>query len=105
MLWERLDWYHRFEWRSLNDPDALSLAPGLTRPALENAMHCVSRHGVVYRGARAFRFMALRIPLFTPFALLLWIPGSLWIAEHIYTKISRNRHWLGRWFLRETHPF
>ncbi len=63
-------------------------------------MHCLSRQGTVYRGARAFRFMATHIPLLAPLALLLCIPGGLWIAERLYAKISRPRQQLSRWFTR-----
>ena len=32
------------------------------------------------------------------YALVLWIPGVIWIAERIYMRISRNRHLLSRIF-------
>ena len=31
-------------------------------------------------------------------ALILWLPGVIWVAERIYMWVSRNRHLLSRWF-------
>ena len=31
-------------------------------------------------------------------ALVLWLPGVIWVAEKIYQWISRNRHYLSRIF-------
>jgi hypothetical protein len=34
--------------------------------------------------------------LLAPLGLLLWLPGLLPLAEHIYARVSRNRHRPGR---------
>ena len=62
------------------------------------AIHCVPREGEVLRGARALRFIGLRMPLLTPVALVMWLPGVIWIAELVYGCVSRNRHLLSRVF-------
>jgi predicted DCC family thiol-disulfide oxidoreductase YuxK len=36
------------------------------------------------------------MPLLVPMALVLWVPGVIWIAEKIYQWVSRNRHVLSR---------
>ncbi|MEI9898242.1 MAG: DCC1-like thiol-disulfide oxidoreductase family protein [Chthoniobacter sp.] len=54
--------------------------------------------GRIYRGARAIRFMSLRLPLVVPLALFLWIPGVILIAEIVYRQVSRNRLVLSRIF-------
>jgi predicted DCC family thiol-disulfide oxidoreductase YuxK len=58
----------------------------------------VARDGRVHRGARCIRFIGLRMPLAVPLALLLWLPGVIWVAERVYMSISRNRYVLSRLF-------
>jgi len=93
-----LDWCHVVQLLPIADPRAAALAPGLTREALLEAIHCVANDGRIHRGARCIRFVGLRMPLLVPLALVLWIPGVIWVAERIYMWISRNRHLLSRWF-------
>ena len=52
----------------------------------------------MYRGARCVRYVGIRMPLLAPLALVLWIPGVIWIAEKIYAWVSRNRYLLSRLF-------
>jgi predicted DCC family thiol-disulfide oxidoreductase YuxK len=61
-------------------------------------MHVVTTSGRVYRGARCIRFLSLRMPLLVPLGLLLWVPGVIWIAEHIYNLVANNRLVLSRFF-------
>jgi predicted DCC family thiol-disulfide oxidoreductase YuxK len=62
------------------------------------AIHCVKTDGTVLRGARALRFIGMRMPLMVPMALFLWFPGVIWAAEWVYGCVSRNRHLLSRVF-------
>ena len=96
LMW--LDWCNVARLVPASDPECLKLAPGLTREGLMEAIHCVPREGEVLRGARALRFIGLRMPLLTPVALVLWLPGVIWIAEWVYGGVSRNRHLLSRVF-------
>ncbi len=82
----------------LSDVRAKSIAPTLERSDLLEAIHCVTPQGRIYRGARGLRFVGMRLPLFTPVALFLWIPGVIQVAEVGYQWVSRHRHWLGRIF-------
>jgi len=93
-----LDWRHRLELIPISDPLAQRLAPNLTREELLEAIHCVTVDGRIYRGARALRFVGMRMPLLVPVALFLWIPGVIWVAEKFYMWVSRNRHLLSRVF-------
>ena len=93
-----LDWGNAVSLLPLSDPRAAELAPSLTREALLEAIHCVARDGRIHRGARCLRFVGMRMPLAAPVALVLWIPGVIWIAERVYAWVSRNRHLLSRWF-------
>jgi predicted DCC family thiol-disulfide oxidoreductase YuxK len=93
-----LDWFNQIELIPISDPRANTLAPQLSREQLLEAIHCVAVTGRIYRGARAIRFLGLRMPLLVPVALFLWLPGVIWVAEKIYMWISRNRHLLSKLF-------
>jgi len=80
------------------DPEVARVAPTLTREALLEAIHCITTESKIHRGARCLRFVGLRMPLLVPLALVLWIPGVIWIAEHIYRQVSRNRYLLSKLF-------
>jgi len=93
-----LDWCNTLALIPLTDPRAQQAAPQLDREQLLAAMHCVTRDGRIHRGARCIRFVGMRLPLLFPLALLLWVPGVIWIAEKIYNLIARNRKVLSRLF-------
>lgn len=93
-----LDWFHALALVPLSDAHAREIAPQLTREDLLEAIHCVTPERKVHRGARAIRFVGMRLPLLLPVALLLWIPGVIQIAEIIYAFVSRNRLWFSRIF-------
>jgi predicted DCC family thiol-disulfide oxidoreductase YuxK len=93
-----LDWFGVLALVPLSDPRAQEVAPQLTREDLLEAIHCVTPQGRICRGARAIRFVGMRLPLLVPVALVLWIPGVILIAEIIYQWVSRNRLLLSRVF-------
>jgi predicted DCC family thiol-disulfide oxidoreductase YuxK len=93
-----LDWFGVLALVPLSDPRAQEVAPQLTREDLLEAIHCITPEGRVYRGARAIRFIGMRLPLLVPVALFLWIPGVILIAELFYQWVSRNRLLLSRVF-------
>lgn len=93
-----LDWFNRLQLLPISRPEAAALAPGLTAAALREAIHCVTPEGRVHRGARCIRFVGMRLPLLVPVALVLWLPGVIWVAELVYRWVSRNRHLLSRLF-------
>jgi predicted DCC family thiol-disulfide oxidoreductase YuxK len=93
-----LDWFNVLRFVPITDPAARAAAPHLTEEQLLEAIHCVTTEGKIHRGARAIRFMGLRLPLLVPIALVMWIPGIIWICERLYQWVSRNRHLLSRWF-------
>lgn len=94
----RLDWLRRFRFLVSVDPEVARIIPGVSSDALDEAIHCVTAQGRIFRGVRCLRFIGLRTPLLFPLALLLWIPGMLWIAEPAYRWVSRNRYILSRFF-------
>ncbi len=93
-----MDWGNRITLMPLSDPGVAGIAPSLTPEALREAIHCVTPSGRIYRGARAIRFVGMRVPPLWPLALFLWIPGVIFIAEIVYQWISRNRYLLSRVF-------
>lgn len=93
-----LDWFNAVRLLPIADPQAAKIAPQLTREDLMEAIHCVSRSGRIYRGARCLRFVGMRMPVLIPMGLFLWLPGVIWVAERIYNWVSRNRYLLSRIF-------
>lgn len=93
-----MDWLNRVRFLPVNDPRSQAMKHGLSREDLMEAIHCITPEGRVYRGARALRFLGMRLPLFVPAALFLWIPGVIWLAERVYMWVSRNRLILSRIF-------
>jgi predicted DCC family thiol-disulfide oxidoreductase YuxK len=93
---KRLDWIGLLDFRPLSGAEALAQECGLAESDLRRFIHCVDAAGKVSRGARCLRRVAARTPLLAPLALLLWLPGALWLAEKVYLVVSRNRHRIGR---------
>jgi predicted DCC family thiol-disulfide oxidoreductase YuxK len=93
-----LDWFNVLSFLPISHPRCAEIAPQLTRADLLEAIHCVSSRGPIYRGARAIRYVGMRMPLLVPTALFLWFPGVIWVAERVYMFVSRNRHVLSRLF-------
>ncbi|MEY5016473.1 MAG: hypothetical protein RIS92_2831 [Verrucomicrobiota bacterium] len=93
-----LDWKRSLRLTPLSDPIVHTIAPTLTPEALSEAIHCITPEGQIHRGARAIRFIGMRLPLLIPVSLFLWFPGVIFVAELIYKWISRNRYILSRVF-------
>ncbi len=93
-----LDWSGALALVPLSDPRAQEIAPQLSREDLQEAIHCVTPDGRIYRGARAIRFVGMRLPLLVPVALVLWLPGVILLAEIIYRWVSRHRQIFSRVF-------
>lgn len=93
-----LDWRDCIRFVPINSPEAAGIAPDLTREDLMEAIHCLTPGGEIHRGARAIRFLGLRLPLLVPVGLFLWLPGVIWIAERFYQFVSRHRLLFSRLF-------
>lgn len=86
-----LDWLDKTRFVPIASEQAAAIAPGLSRADLLEAIHCVTPQGAIHRGARAIRFLGLRLPLLAPVGLFLWVPGVIRVAERAYQFISRHR--------------
>jgi predicted DCC family thiol-disulfide oxidoreductase YuxK len=93
-----LDWLHTARVVPLSSPEAQQAAPGVEPEQLRAAMHAVTKAGKLHRGARAIRFLSLRMPLLVPLGIFLWVPGVIWFAEKFYAWVARNRLVLSRVF-------
>lgn len=93
-----MDWFHCVEMVPLKDDRAQEIAPDITREDLLEAIHCITPDDEIHRGARAIRFLGLRIPLLIPVGLFLWLPGVIWVAEKVYAFVSRHRLFFSKIF-------
>lgn len=93
-----VDIFHRLQLIPYQDQAATEYTDSIDPSALQASIHCVNPRGLIFRGARALRHICMRLPPYIPFALLLWIPGTLYIAHEIYDGISRNRMRISRIF-------
>jgi hydrogenase expression/formation protein HypE len=91
-----VDWIRRHDRGGAIRPvpfqDVDPAAYGLTRAALEEAMHLVAPDGRTWRGAAAAREIVARLPRWRWAAWALRVPGALWVAERVYRWIARRRH-------------
>lgn len=93
-----LDWLDKVRFIPISSDEAARIAPDLRREDLMEAIHCITPAGDIHRGARAVRFLGLRLPLLVPVGLFLWLPGVIWVAEKVYQFVSRNRLFFSRIF-------
>ena len=93
-----LDWFRCLRFVPSQDPSVAEHAPGVAKEELDAAIHLASREGRLYRGARALRFACLRVPPLIPVALVLWVPGVIWIAERAYDFVSKRRYKISKLF-------
>ena len=90
---KRLDWLRRLQYQNCRETEKLpTSAVPLSPDLLLEQMHLLTPdRKYVYRGFRAFRWMAWRLPLLLAIAPLLYIPGVPKIGQRIYLWIARNR--------------
>jgi predicted DCC family thiol-disulfide oxidoreductase YuxK len=93
---QRLDWLRCLHCVPAHEAETEARRREVTMPQLMAAMHCFSAQGRIYRGAHALRFVGLRLPLLCLPALLLYLPGVLRVAEHIYRAVAARRYRLAR---------
>jgi predicted DCC family thiol-disulfide oxidoreductase YuxK len=79
----------------LQDAEEWRDVPGLSRAALEGAMHLVSPAGRVYAGAEAAAPLLGLLPGGRMLAAPLALPGAGRVAAAAYRWVARHRHALG----------
>lgn len=99
MRWlARLDWFQTIRMMPISDHETAQVAPQISMDNLQEAIHCVTPGGHVYRGASAIRHVGRKVPLLAPLAVLMWIPGVMFLADRVYGLIARNRYVISRVF-------
>jgi predicted DCC family thiol-disulfide oxidoreductase YuxK len=88
---ERLDWLGCLRCAPAHEAQEEAQRRGVSAAQLLEALHCLSGEGRVYRGAEALRFAGLRLPLLCVPALVLYVPGALWVAERVYRAVAARR--------------
>jgi predicted DCC family thiol-disulfide oxidoreductase YuxK len=101
----RLDFARRISFISLHDPWVARWWPPLTYDLLMQQIYVIPPHPdrpddlparqTWYPGARGARYLAWRLPLLWPVALLLSLPGTLPLWQMIYRWIARQRYRFG----------
>ncbi|MCS6866930.1 MAG: DUF393 domain-containing protein [Gemmataceae bacterium] len=92
-LLQKLDWRKCFAYQNCRDSAPL---PACDEPLLPDKlleqMHVVTpNRRWVLSGYRAIRWIAWRLPLTSPLAPLLYIPGMLWLGQRAYLWLARKR--------------
>lgn len=88
-----LDWAGRLRFRDLHTAGAslVESRPDVGMADLGEEMHVVAGDETVRRGFVAFRYMAARLPVLWPLALLSRLPGAGRIGPSIYATVARSR--------------
>lgn len=92
------DWFNQLEFNTIEEVHKIEEAKSICHDDLISSMHCVSKDGKIFKGARSIRHIILRIPLLFPFAIILWIPGIIYLAEFVYKIIAKNRLVISKFF-------
>ena len=92
----KLDWLNKVEFVPLQDFKKTATGVNIDETDLNQAIHCITPQKKIFVGAKAIRFIGMRMPLLFPLSILLWVPGMMFIAEKIYQYISTNRYFLSR---------
>ena len=108
---QRLDFAKRLSFISRHDPHIRQWYPDLTYDQLMEQIYVMppESHGAGtkepardaagkphYAGAEGFRYIAWRLPILWPFALLLSIPFSMPLWKALYAFIARQRYRFGK---------
>lgn len=82
-----LDWFRRIRPRTILESGELPV----DQERLRHEMGAVDDAGVVTYGADAFDEVFVRTPLLWPLALLLRVPGVIFVARPVYRAVAKHR--------------
>lgn len=89
---KRLDWLGRLHFRSAREAELPTATVPLDRDKMLTEMHVLTPdRRRAPAGFAAFRWIAWRLPLTTPLAPLLYLPGVPWVGNRVYRWVARNR--------------
>ncbi|WP_246860959.1 DUF393 domain-containing protein [Bacillus sp. REN3] len=89
---EKLDWFHRVEWISLQEHEKAGSGPGFRAAALRRELHIIDQNGKVLKGFYAVRRLFLLFPLTFAAGLLMYLPLAPAVGNPFYKWIAANRY-------------
>ena len=92
----RWDRSGRLAFVSLHDPEVGRRWPDLTHDQLMKEMVLIDKQGQRHAGAKAFRYLSIRLPPLWPTALLMHIPGTSRLWQWLYRYVAKYRYLAGR---------
>jgi predicted DCC family thiol-disulfide oxidoreductase YuxK len=93
----RRDRKQRFELVPFQAPDLEDRFPNVARERYREELYLIDERGEIFTGAAAARESLARLPGATFLTFPFSIPGGMWLANHTYRWVARNRAWLSRW--------
>lgn len=87
----RLDLSGKLAFTSLHDPSVARDFPEIPLEDLHRQMYVVDPAGLARGGAEAVRYLARRLVLLWPLALLLHVPGTMPLWKRLYAFVARHR--------------
>ena len=86
------DWGERLRVLDFRTSHAVQVRhPGLEPQALDADIHLVRPKGQVYRGFEAYRRLAWEVPLLSPIAPFLYLPGVAALGRGVYRQVADHR--------------
>ena len=92
----RWDWCNKLAFLSLHDPQVREICPDLSHDELMREIYLLDSRGRRYRGIKAIRVAAGRVPVLWPIVPLLYLPGTLPLWSAAYRAFARWRYRFGR---------
>ena len=87
---KKLDFFNRI---NLTPSYAIEKYPNeMKKSRLDLEMGAVDENNEIFYGADAFEQVFSRVPLFWPIAILMKIPGVIYLARLCYKTIAKNRN-------------
>jgi predicted DCC family thiol-disulfide oxidoreductase YuxK len=86
------DWTNTLDIMNLRDWSAVAARfPQLEETACIRDMHAVDLDGTTHAGYDAYQAIAWRLPLFAPFAWLMYLPPLPGLGRKLYRRVADNR--------------
>ena len=92
---QKLDVWKKIEFANVREPQTLQQFPQIKKSPTLAEIHVVTGNGKVFRGFKAFRYLARYLPLLWPILPLLYLPGASWVGQRAYEWLARRRFLFG----------
>ncbi|WP_028783529.1 thiol-disulfide oxidoreductase DCC family protein [Thalassobacillus devorans] len=91
-IFQRLDWCHNFQWKSLQDYKKETNLSREEETAIKQEIHIIKRGGTKQKGYHAVVTMLRYSPPTAPIGLLGSLPGMSLVGKPLYSWIAKNRY-------------